>query len=79
MGLTYFRIKGDNGAHDVLQALVSSWKPVGHVQQVNARPLISEDSNAGYSSFMLRPVYSNPDPVYLYPEQGSSEDHFNAA
>ena len=66
--MTYFRIKGDDGAHEVLQALVSSWKPVGHVQQANPRPLIPEYSNTGHSSSILPPVYSNPDQGYLYPE-----------
>ena len=61
-------MKGDDGAHEVMQALVSSWKPVGHVQQANPRPSIPEYSNTGHSNSILPPVYSNPDPGYLYPE-----------
>ena len=73
--MTYIRIKGDDGAHEVLQALMSTWKPVGHVQQANPRPSILEYSdpgysNTGYSSSILRPVYSNLDPGYLF--SGSS-------
>ena len=74
--MTYFRIEGDDGAHGVLQALMSTWKQVGHVQQTNPRPSIPEysgpgHSNTGYS--ILRPVYSNPDPGYLF--SGSSSGY----
>ena len=73
--MTYFRIKGDDGAHKVLQDLVSTWKPVGHVQQANPRPSIPEHSdpghsNTGYSSSIMHPVYPIPDPGYLF--SGSS-------
>ena len=69
--MTYFRIKGDGGAHKVLQALMSTRKPVGHVQLANPRPSIPEHSdpgysNTGYSSSIMHPVYSNPDPGYLF-------------
>ena len=70
--MTYSRMKGDDGAHMVLQALISTWKPVGHVR-VNPWPSIAEYSdarysNTGYSSSILRPIYS-PD-RYLF--SGSS-------
>ena len=66
MGITYFRIKGDDGAHGVLQAL-STWKQVEHVQQTNPTPSIP---NTGYSSSIPRPVYlfSESSSGYLYPE-----------
>ena len=65
-GMTYFRIKGYDGKHGVLQGLMSNWKVIGHVQQANPRPPIPEYSDSGHSN--LNPVYSNPDPGYLYPE-----------
>ena len=67
--MTYFRLKGDDGAHGVLQAL-STWKQVEHVQQTNPRPSIP---NTGYSSSIPRPVYSNLDPGYSF--SGSSSGY----
>ena len=60
--MTYFRIKGDDGAHEVLQALVSTWKPVGHVQPANPGDLRPE-------SLEINPPVS---PVPLSSDHGST-------
>ena len=79
--MTYFRIKGDDGAHEVLQALMSTWKPVGHVQQADPRPSNPENSDPGYSNTGY--LFSESSSGYLYaeyplnPKKLPSNEYFN--